>query len=60
MTISGQAVPAPAAILVNLDDPACEAPALAGNKAATLALLRRAGFPVPPGGVVSAEALSGV
>ena len=51
---------ASAARLVSLDDPACEAPALAGNKAATLARLRRAGFPVPPGGVVSAEALRGV
>jgi phosphohistidine swiveling domain-containing protein len=60
MTISDQAVPAPAAILVNLDDPACEAPGLAGNKAATLAVLRRAGFEVPPGMVVSADALSGI
>ena len=60
MTISDQAVPAPAAILVNLDDPACEAPGLAGNKAATLAVLRRAGFPVPPGMVVCADALSGI
>ena len=60
MTISGQAVPAPAAILVNLDDPACEAPALAGNKAATLAVLRRAGFQVPPGMVVCADALRGI
>jgi pyruvate,water dikinase len=57
MTISDQAVLAPAAVLVNLDDPACEAPALAGNKAATLALLRRAGFEVPPGMVVPADAL---
>jgi len=46
--------------LVSLDDPACEAPALAGNKAATLALLRRAGFVVPPGVVLSADALNGV
>jgi pyruvate,water dikinase len=60
MTISDQAVPAPAAILVNLDDPACEAPGLAGNKAATLAVLRRAGFEVPPGIVVCADALSGI
>jgi hypothetical protein len=57
MTISDQAVPAAAAVLVNLDDPACEAPALAGNKAATLAALRRAGFEVPPGVVVPADAL---
>jgi phosphohistidine swiveling domain-containing protein len=45
--------------LVSLDDPACEMSALAGNKAATLALLRRAGFQVPSGVVVSADALSG-
>jgi pyruvate,water dikinase len=57
MTLSDQAVPGPAAVLVNLDDPACEAPALAGNKAATLAALRRAGFEVPPGVVVPADAL---
>ena len=49
-----------AASLVSLDDPACQAPALAGNKAATLAVLRRAGFQVPSGVVVSADALSGV
>ena len=46
--------------LVSLDDPACQAPALAGNKAATLAVLRQAGFEVPPGVVVSADALGGV
>jgi pyruvate,water dikinase len=57
MTISDQAISASAAMLVNLDDPACEAPALAGNKAATLAVLRRAGFEVPPGVVVPADAL---
>ena len=45
--------------LFSLDDPACEVPALVGNKAATLAVLRRAGFEVPPGLVVSADALSG-
>ena len=44
--------------LVSLDDPACEAPALAGNKAATLAVLCRAGFQVPPGVVISVDALS--
>ena len=54
------AVKASTAGLVSLGDPACEAPALAGNKAATLAVLRRAGFDVPPGVVVSADALSGV
>lgn len=59
MTISDQAVPAPAASLLSLDDPTCEAPALAGNKAATLAVLRQAGFAVPPGVVVPADALSG-
>ena len=46
-----------AAGFVSLDDPACQAPALAGNKAATLAVLRQAGFQVPPGVVVSAYAL---
>lgn len=60
MTITDQAVPAPAAVLVSLDDPACEAPALAGNKAATLAVLRRAGFKVPPGVVISVDALGKV
>jgi phosphohistidine swiveling domain-containing protein len=45
--------------LVSLDDPACESPALVGNKAATLSVLRRAGFEVPPGLVVSADALDG-
>ena len=59
MTFTERAVPAPAAALVSLDDPACEAPAFAGNKAATLAVLRRAGFAVPPGVVVPADALSG-
>jgi len=48
---------ASAAGLVSLDDPACEAPSLTGNKAATLSLLRRAGFQVPLGVVVSADAL---
>jgi len=48
---------ASAAGLVSLDDPACHAPALAGNKAATLSVLRRAGFEVPPGVVVSVDAL---
>jgi rifampicin phosphotransferase len=52
-----QATRAWATHLVSLDDPACEAPALAGNKAATLAVLRRAGFEVPPGVVVPADAL---
>jgi pyruvate,water dikinase len=54
------AIGASAATLIGLDDPACEAPALVGNKAATLAVLRRAGFEVPPGVVVSAHALVGV
>jgi len=54
------AVPASATGLVSLDDRVCESSALAGNKAATLAVLRRAGFPVPAGVVVSAEALSGI
>ena len=51
---------ASAASLVSLDDPACQAPEMAGNKAATLAVLRRAGFQVPSGVVVSADVLSGV
>jgi phosphohistidine swiveling domain-containing protein len=59
MTVTDSGVPA-AAVLVSLDDPACEAPALAGNKAATLAVLRRAGFEVPPGVVVPADALGDV
>jgi len=42
--------------LVSLDDPACQTRSLAGNKAATLAVLRRAGFHVPPGVVIPAEA----
>ncbi|MGH2659938.1 MAG: PEP/pyruvate-binding domain-containing protein, partial [Actinomycetota bacterium] len=54
------AMRASAAGLVSLDDLACEAPALAGNKAATLAVLRRAGFEVPPGVVVPAGALGRV
>ena len=55
--ISDQAVDASASVLLRLDDPACESPPLAGNKAATLAVLRRAGFEVPPGVVIPAEAL---
>jgi len=53
----GNHVTASAGPLVTLDDPACEARALAGNKAANLAALRRAGFEVPPGVVVPADAL---
>jgi phosphohistidine swiveling domain-containing protein len=48
-----------AASLISLDDPACQAPALAGNKAATLAVVRRAAFEVPPGLVISADTLDG-
>jgi phosphohistidine swiveling domain-containing protein len=55
--ISDQAVDESATVLLRLDDPACESPPLAGNKAATLAVLRRAGFEVPPGVVIPAEAL---
>jgi pyruvate,water dikinase len=58
MMVTDQGEPA-TAVLVSLDDPSCEAPALAGNKAATLAVLRRAGFPVPPGVVVPAGSLGG-
>jgi len=56
---SDTAIRVSASGLLSLDDPACETPALAGNKAATLAGLRRAGFHVPPGVVVSTEALGG-
>jgi hypothetical protein len=35
MITSKLATQAPVAALISLDDPACEAPALAGNKAAT-------------------------
>jgi phosphohistidine swiveling domain-containing protein len=51
------AIGASSATLISLDDPACEAHALAGNKAATLAVLRRAGFDVPPGVVLSADSV---
>ena len=51
------AIKASATGSVSLGDPACEAPALVGNKAATLSALHRAGFEVPPGVVVSADAL---
>jgi pyruvate,water dikinase len=44
-------------MLVRLDDVAGEDAASTGNKAATLARLRRAGYPVPPGVVISADAL---
>lgn len=60
MITNERATRASVAGLVSLDDPACEAPALAGNKAASLAVLRRAGFEVPPGVVVSAEAIRGL
>ena len=42
--------------LVPLDDPACADPSLAGTKAATLASLVAAGFPVPEGIVLTTEA----
>jgi pyruvate,water dikinase len=42
-----------------LDEPACEDPTRVGRKAATLARLRRAGFPVPPGVVIPAEWFEG-
>ena len=44
--------------LLRLDDPACEDPERSGNKAATLARLRRAGLDVPPGAVIPADAFS--
>jgi len=42
--------------LVNLDDAHAGVAALVGNKAATLAVLRRSGFQVPPGLVVPSDA----
>jgi pyruvate,water dikinase len=54
------AIEASAAAPISLDDPACEAASLVGNKAATLAVLRQAGFEVPPGVVLSVDALNGV
>jgi pyruvate,water dikinase len=54
------AIQTPAMALVSLDDPAAETSALVGNKAATLAVLRRAGFEVPSGVVIPATALVGV
>lgn len=42
----------------SLADVGVEDVALVGNKAATLATLRRAGFPVPEGVVLTAEALA--
>ena len=46
--------------LVSLDDADGELAALVGNKAATLAALRRSGFEVPPGVVVPPDAFGGV
>ena len=43
--------------LRSLADVRAEDAALVGNKAATLATLRRAGFPVPDGVVLTTEAL---
>lgn len=60
MITSERVTGAPVSGLLSLDDPAAEAPALAGNKAATLAVLRRVAFAVPPGVVVAADALSGI
>jgi pyruvate,water dikinase len=57
--MTGNAVETSKAALVGLDDPAAENPALVGNKAATLAMLRRAGFEVPAGVVIPATALIG-
>ncbi|HET9464642.1 MAG TPA: PEP/pyruvate-binding domain-containing protein [Gemmatimonadales bacterium] len=56
---SDQATGEATARLFSLDDPACEAPEHAGNKAATLAVLRRSGFAVPPGVVVPTDDLRG-
>jgi pyruvate,water dikinase len=46
-------------VLVGLDDPACEDPGVAGNKASRLGALLRAGFDVPPGVVLPATAFAG-
>ncbi|HEX6299724.1 MAG TPA: PEP/pyruvate-binding domain-containing protein [Acidimicrobiia bacterium] len=54
-----QAFGTSAVSLVILDDPEGEAPAVVGNKAATLAVMRRAGFEVPQGVVVSAARFGG-
>jgi rifampicin phosphotransferase len=59
MTFTEQAVPESTAVLVSLDDPGGGAAARAGNKAATLAVLRRAGFEIPPGIIVTADAFGG-
>ncbi len=48
------AVGGPAARLMTLDEAAARDPAIAGNKAANLAVLRQAGFDVPPGIVLAA------
>jgi pyruvate,water dikinase len=45
--------------LLSLDDPDCENPAIAGNKGANLAVLRRAGFNVPPGIVLPTGSVDG-
>ncbi|MEX2228976.1 MAG: PEP/pyruvate-binding domain-containing protein [Dehalococcoidia bacterium] len=45
-------------LVVDLDDPEAQDPALAGEKAATLARLRAAGLPVPPGFIVPATAFA--
>ena len=45
--------------LISLDGPQALDPAVVGTKAATLARLGQAGFPVPPGVVVPATALTG-
>ncbi|HEX9761608.1 MAG TPA: PEP/pyruvate-binding domain-containing protein, partial [Acidimicrobiia bacterium] len=57
--MTGNAVETWKAALVGLDDPAADNSALVGNKAATLAMLRRAGFEVPAGVVIPATALIG-
>ena len=46
----------PARLVLTLDDPAAADPARTGTKAAHLARLSRAGFPVPPGVIVLPEA----
>jgi pyruvate,water dikinase len=48
------------AVLLSLDEQECEDATRVGNKAATLARLRRAGFPVPPGVVLTAVLLEDI
>ncbi len=59
MMTTDQTIRPSTAVLATLDDAPSEDPARSGNKAATLARLRRGGFEVPPGVVVFADILKG-